>query len=213
MSQGKGGKPDPRGDAEPRKLMIPDQLITTHTRKQLHPKAVRAAQAMLVYIAMELLDEAAKAFQQTDTTHANKAGGKEIQPRHVDAAIRSDAELHRLLAVCLMESVPTPRVGAQPVQRTAANPPDGAFNDSIDRLMESISPDGAIPLGTSARGMVSSLLTFLVEQLIHTADVFSTRVNSDVVHAEDVRAAAQVMLTGELRQLVDQEMRTAVMKA
>ncbi|MGB8942952.1 MAG: hypothetical protein WCD21_22325 [Streptomyces sp.] len=213
MSQGKGGKPDPRGDAEPSKLLIPDQLITAHTSKQLHPKAVRAAQAMLAFIAMELLDEAAKGSQEADATHANEAGGKEIQPRHVDAAIRADAELRRPLAFCLIESAPAPRAGAPSVQRAAVNTPDGAFDDSIDRLMKNISPEGNVTVGTSAKGMVSGLLTFLVEQLMYNAAVISTRVNSDVVHAEDVRAAAQVMLTGELCQLVDREMREAVIKA
>ncbi|MFD7664962.1 hypothetical protein [Streptomyces sp. NPDC059788] len=77
----KGGKPASKGkQPEP---IIPGQLLAAHTDKQIHPKAALAAGAGLAHIGLTLLDEATDS-RLADTTDADEAVGKEIQPRHVD---------------------------------------------------------------------------------------------------------------------------------
>ncbi|MYY82067.1 MULTISPECIES: hypothetical protein [unclassified Streptomyces] len=202
MSQKKGGKPDPAAHEEQPEAILPERLFVAHTKKQLHPKASRAAAAGLICVMGEILDGAYLLRLNAD---ADEAGGKEIQPRQVDDAIRSDNDLRRLLAAWLLERAPATGTEPQPVSST----PDGALGGAIDRIMSALSPDESVTVSASAKSVLAGLLALLIEQLMHAADVLSTRISSNVIHAEDVRAAVQMMLTGELRQLADREISRA----
>lgn len=202
MSQRKDEKPDPAAHEQKSEPYLPEQLFTSHAKKQLHPKAAGAAAAGLIYVVGEILEGA---NQQRAMADAAEEGGREIQPRHVDAAIRSDSELRRLLSAWVLDRTPAPRSGAQPAQQPVPNTPDGAIDHSIDRLMSAITPDETVSVSPSARSILVGLLALLIEQLMDAADVISTRTNSDVIYKEDVRAALKVILTGEMRQLADRE--------
>ncbi|MEU1482812.1 hypothetical protein [Streptomyces sp. NPDC005752] len=206
MSQKKGGKTDPAAHKEQPEAILSEQLFVAHTKKQLHPKASRAVAAGLICVMGEILDGAYLLRLNAD---ADEAGGKEIQPRQVDDVIRSDNDLRRLLAAWLLERAPATRTEPQPVQQPVASTPDGALEGAIDRIMSALSPDESVTLSASARSVLAGLLALLIEQLMDAADVLSTRISSNVIHAEDVRAAVQVMLTGELRQLADREISRA----
>ncbi|MFJ8706426.1 hypothetical protein [Streptomyces sp. EN16] len=206
MTQKRGGRPDPAAHKEQPEAILSEQLFAAHTKKQLHPKASRAVAAGLICVMGEILDGAYLLRLNAD---ADEAGGKEIQPRQVDDAIRSDNALRRLLAAWLLERAPAARTEPQPVQQPVASAPDGALEGAIDRMMSEISPDESVTVSASAKSVLVGLLALLIERLMHAADVLSTRISSNVIYAEDVRAAVQVMLTGELRQLADREISRA----
>lgn len=207
MSSGKGGEPDPHHVDVPEPCFS-RELLTLPRGKQLDPGAARAADAGLTYLAGELLDGAHGFWREEGA-----ADGSAIQPRHVDAAFRSDAELRRLWAAWLVENPPASRSGDPSAQPSAAKPSSGAFDGVIDRLMESTDPTGTLAVSGPARGVVAELLAHLVRQLMNAAAEVSTRVNSDVIHREDVRGACRVLTTGELRLLADREIRETMPKA
>ncbi|MEU4797620.1 hypothetical protein [Streptomyces sp. NPDC023327] len=207
MSQKKGGKPDPVAHTEQPEAILPEQLFVAHTKKQLHPKAARAVAAGLICVMGEVLDGAYLLRLKAD---ADEAGGKEIQPRQVDDAIRSDEELRRLLSAWLLERAPAARTEPRPVRQPVASTPGAALEGAIDRMMSALSPDESVAVSALAKSVLAGLLALLIEQLMDAADVISTRLNSNVIHAEDVRAAVQVMLTGELRRLADREISRAI---
>ncbi|MEV3851958.1 hypothetical protein AB0N56_34660 [Streptomyces microflavus] len=206
MSQEKGGKPGPVAQEQQPEPILPEQLFAAHTKKQIHPKAARAVAAGLIYVMGEILNGA---YALRVAADADEAGAKEIQPRQVDDAIRSDTELRRLLSAWLLERAPATRSGPQPVQQSVANTPDGALEESIDRMMRTINPDETVTLGVSAKSTLAGLLALLMEKVMDAADVISTRTSSNVIYTEDVRAAVKVMLMGEMRQLADREIRSA----
>lgn len=196
---------DPASPSEP---CFPSELLTVPHGKQLDPAAARAANAGLTYIESELLSEA-KEFLEADTA-AHKADGKEIQRRHVDAVLRSDAEMRRLWAAWLIENPPISQTGTPPAQRPAATIPHSAFDDNIDRAMNLVYGGRNLSVSASARAVVAELLTHLVQQTMRTAAVIATRVNSDVIHAEDIRAACRALVPGELGPLTDREIRESM---
>lgn len=207
MSSGNDKKSasDPASPSEP---FFPSELLTVPRGKQLDPGAARAADAGLTYIEMELLSEA-KEFLEADTA-AHKADGEEIQRRHVDAVLRTDAELRLLWAAWLIENPPISQTGTPPAQRPAAATSHGAFDDNIDRAMKRVYVEGTLTVSASARAVVTGLLTHLIQQTMRVAAEISTRVNSDVIHAEDIRAACRALLSGELRSLADREIRESM---
>ncbi|MFH8885207.1 hypothetical protein [Streptomyces californicus] len=208
MGTGKGGKPDPHGVDVPEPYFR-RELLTVPEGKQLDSSAARAAEAGLTCIALELLDGAMCSLREEGAA----ADGAAIQPRHIDAAFRSNAELRLLWAAWLVENPPAPCTGDPSAQPSAAKSPGGAFDDAIDRLLEAVDPEGTLTISGSAKCVVAKLLAHLVRQLTNAAAELSTRVNSDVIHGEDVRAACRVLTTGELRLLLDREVRAAMAKA
>ncbi|CAM5731391.1 putative protein OS=Streptomyces microflavus OX=1919 GN=Smic_78460 PE=4 SV=1 [Streptomyces microflavus] len=206
MSQEKGGKPGPVAQEQQPEPILPEQLFAAHTKKQIHPKAARAVAAGLIYVMGEILNGA---YALRVAADADEAGAKEIQPRQVDA--RSDRTLS-CAACCPLgcsrgHQLPGP--GPQPVQQSVANTPDGALEESIDRMMGTINPDETVTLGVSAKSTLAGLLAVLMEKVMDAADVISTRTSSNVIYTEDVRAAVKVMLMGEMRQLADREISSA----
>lgn len=206
MSQGKDGKPDPAAYGQQPEAILPEQLFAAHATKQLHPKATRALAAGLIYIMGEIMNGAYGLRVKAD---AEEADGREIQPHQVEEAIRSDNELRRLLSAWLLEGAPGAQTASQPVQQPVAPTPDRALENSVDRMMSAINPDESVTVSASARRLLAGLLTLLAEHMMDAADVISTRTNSNVIYAEDVRAAVKVMLTGEMRQLADREISSA----
>lgn len=209
MSQKKGGKPDPAAHKEQPVAILSEELFVVHTKKQLDPKAASAVAAGLIYVMLEILNGAYDLRLNAD---ADEAGDKEIQPRQVEDAIRSDADLRRLLSAWLLERAPAARTEPRPVKQPVASTPDGALEGAVDRMMSALSPDESATVSASAKSVLAGLLALLIEQLMDTADALCARVSSNVIHAEDVREAVQMMLTGELRRLADREVSNAIAK-
>ncbi|CAM5448716.1 hypothetical protein SMICM304S_05994 [Streptomyces microflavus] len=105
---GKGGKPGPVAQEQQPEPILPEQLFAAHTKKQIHPKAARAVAAGLIYVMGEILNGA---YALRVAADADEAGAKEIQPRQVDDAIRSDTELRRLLSAWLLRGHQLPGPG------------------------------------------------------------------------------------------------------
>lgn len=91
---GKGGKRDPKKEVDPEHIATTfkpahiKRLIKQQSKMRVSRDTLRACSAAITYIMLEIMD-GGRSCCQCD-------GKKKMSPRHINAAITSDAELHSL---------------------------------------------------------------------------------------------------------------------
>ncbi|MFJ8677613.1 hypothetical protein [Streptomyces sp. NPDC093589] len=175
--------------------------------------AVICMDAVLTYLTMEIVE--------AGDGVAKEEGKKKLLPKHLNAAIHKDAELSGLLtgwAVSSGSAVPSPQPALikrlagqkQTVQRMKAQ--GHQYRSSVKRAARKCGP-GEVVLSASALEVMTDIVVHLLDELGDAAANLASKVDKETIGSDDVVAASELVLTGELRQHALAASKNALAKA
>lgn len=87
------------------------------------------------------------------------------------------------------------------------------FRSAIKKCLRETSPDGAIKITEKTLCVLCGIANSLIEDTILTATELAKKIDKETIGVEDIIAAFELMLMGELRNLCVREIKTTIAKS
>ncbi|MFJ4480523.1 hypothetical protein [Streptomyces xanthochromogenes] len=205
---------DEAATGSPVKAAVVVRTIRAQSRLRTSKKAVVAVQSALTYLLGEILDGA--------RTAATAEGKKKVLPKHVNSAVSTDSDLQHMTGTWIIRNGKTPRV-ARPDTAEQETRPESAgtgckrsadvTSHQYRRTVKLIARDKECLLATSTLDVLQTIAAEITAALAGGAGQAARNQSHDAVQAQDVRAAVEEWLTGELKAHTVRQIDTALGKA
>jgi len=109
---------------------------------------------------------------------------------------------------------PTSSQGKRTKRRRSSSAATGLqFRSAIKKCLKETSPDGSIKITEKTLCVLCGVASSLIEDAVLGAADLAKKVGKETIGAEDVVAAYELMLVGELRNLCVREIKTTIAKS